>query len=635
MVANRSSNGRRWTRAWAAAAAVAALAGVATADQQLFTLQQPGAKEPPALTNLRPIEWGQLNFISTTDTHGWLAGHILESNYAADWGDYTSYLEHIRAIADEKGVDVIVVDSGDQHDGNGLSDATYPNGDLSQKILMMAPIDLMSIGNHELYKCEVTQQTYDVLAPHYGDRYITSNVDIMLPNGTWASIGSRYYQFTTKNQGFNVMTFGFLFDFKLNCNNSRVTPVEDVVKAPWFQSALLTPNIDIFVVFGHFPIRFWPEMWAVHRAIRAVHRTIPIQFFGGHSHVRDFSVLDGRATALQAGRFLETTGWVSINGLTHSADLVEEPGWAPPLNYSRRYLDFNTRSLSVHTNTTLGPDGTFSTPKGRAISEKIAEYRQRLNLTHVLGCVPHDYLLEKAEYPGEGSLLTLLEENVLKQLVPFETERKTNSRLIFINSGSLRFDMYGGQFTVDSGYIVSPFSNQWLYIPDMDYRVARAILAQLNDLDYILGLELATSVSRTLKVRAQNLGADFDRKVYETVRAQQIAYNPDDELLTTGYLTIDDKGMDGDDTPHKPNPLYYLPNAIAAEDNFPKWTDPALVDVVFLDFMKPFILDALKKIDPKTPAESWTVDNYGGKTVKLMLQDYVENNWGTDCFDKP
>lgn len=50
---------------------------------------------------------------------GWLAGHLLETSYAADWGDYTSFIEHIKTMADEKGVDVIVVDDGDQHDGNG------------------------------------------------------------------------------------------------------------------------------------------------------------------------------------------------------------------------------------------------------------------------------------------------------------------------------------------------------------------------------------------------------------------------------------------------------------------------------------------------------------------------------------
>lgn len=38
---------------------------------------QPGAIAPVAAP-LRDLTWGQLNFLHTTDTHGWLAGHLLE-----------------------------------------------------------------------------------------------------------------------------------------------------------------------------------------------------------------------------------------------------------------------------------------------------------------------------------------------------------------------------------------------------------------------------------------------------------------------------------------------------------------------------------------------------------------------------
>lgn len=38
---------------------------------------QPSASDPiPA--PLRDLTWGQLNFLHTTDTHGWLAGHLQE-----------------------------------------------------------------------------------------------------------------------------------------------------------------------------------------------------------------------------------------------------------------------------------------------------------------------------------------------------------------------------------------------------------------------------------------------------------------------------------------------------------------------------------------------------------------------------
>ena len=46
---------------------------------------QPSAPDPiPA--PLRDLEWGQLNFLHTTDTHGWLAGHLQEyGNRIREW----------------------------------------------------------------------------------------------------------------------------------------------------------------------------------------------------------------------------------------------------------------------------------------------------------------------------------------------------------------------------------------------------------------------------------------------------------------------------------------------------------------------------------------------------------------------
>lgn len=38
---------------------------------------QPEAPEPVAAP-MRDLEWGQINFIHTTDTHGWHGGHLQE-----------------------------------------------------------------------------------------------------------------------------------------------------------------------------------------------------------------------------------------------------------------------------------------------------------------------------------------------------------------------------------------------------------------------------------------------------------------------------------------------------------------------------------------------------------------------------
>ena len=72
---------------------------------------QPGAPNATALPR-SPLAWGQLNFLHTTDTHGWLEGHLKEANYGADWGDYVSFTKRMKDKADSLGVDLLLIDTG-------------------------------------------------------------------------------------------------------------------------------------------------------------------------------------------------------------------------------------------------------------------------------------------------------------------------------------------------------------------------------------------------------------------------------------------------------------------------------------------------------------------------------------------
>lgn len=56
---------------------------IAVAAATLATIahgSQPGAPAPVAAP-MRELEWGQINFLHTTDTHGWLGGHLQEYVY--------------------------------------------------------------------------------------------------------------------------------------------------------------------------------------------------------------------------------------------------------------------------------------------------------------------------------------------------------------------------------------------------------------------------------------------------------------------------------------------------------------------------------------------------------------------------
>jgi hypothetical protein len=103
------------------------------------------------------------------------------------------------------------------------------------------------------------------------------------------------------------MSFGVLFDFTGNSNVSKVIKAADMIKQQWFIDAVNFPQpIDLFLVIGHNPIRTTVSsstLGLLHNTIRSARPTVPIQIFGGHTHIRDFQVYDDSSTGLEAGMF--------------------------------------------------------------------------------------------------------------------------------------------------------------------------------------------------------------------------------------------------------------------------------------------------------------------------------------------
>jgi 2',3'-cyclic-nucleotide 2'-phosphodiesterase (5'-nucleotidase family) len=111
------------------------------------------------------------------------------------------------------------------------------------------------------------------------------------------------------------------------------------------------------VVVGHTPLRDTPgsEYEVFLSAIRAHLPYIPVQFFGGHSHIRDFRKYDSHAHGIESGRYLETLGWISM-------DLDD-------FKVDRRYIDNNLRGYRFHLG--LDAEQEFDTDEGKEISAEI------------------------------------------------------------------------------------------------------------------------------------------------------------------------------------------------------------------------------------------------------------------------
>lgn len=541
----------------------------------------------------RNLTWNDINFVHTTDTHGWYSGHINQPLYHANWGDFISFTTHLRRIAHSRNQDLLLIDSGDRHDGNGLSDITSPNGLKSTPIFIKQDYDLLTIGNHELYLWENSKQEYETVVNHFQDKYVCSNVDIRLDNGLFVPLGLKYKYFTTPIRGIRVLAFGFLFDFKRFNSGTRVTPMAETIHEPWFQEAL-KHEVDLIIIVGHTPISHnWGEFYQVHQYLRQFFPDTIIQYFGGHSHIRDFTVFDSLSTGLQSGRYCETVGWTSVN--LDKADL----NLPVRQRFSRSYIDFNTDSFKYHTNL----DKEFDTAKGKLVSKLIRETRKELKLDTLIGYVKTNYYVDYVPIDHPKSIFNLLALKILKTL----PKSKHEERITIINTGSIRYDLYKGPYTIDSKFIVSPFENIWVNIT-VPKSVATKVAAKLNDADYI-------SASR-LKPPHQ-----YDLQVQDLGTSPHQAHFDMQEKLPKGYVTHDDFGADGDDTLHRAVVNFPVPNVIQSVEINDEVDSP--VNLVFYSFITPNIIWALKELNFSTEQ---VPTPYSDIYLGTLLNEFVANN---------
>ncbi|KAH6960444.1 hypothetical protein HG530_008301 [Fusarium avenaceum] len=587
---------------------------------------QPGAMAPVP-GPMRNLTWGQINFIHTTDTHGWIGGHFQEPQYSADWGDYISFTKHMRQQADDAGADVLVIDTGDRVEGNGLYDASTPKGLFQYDIYAEADVDIICTGNHELYKAYSADMEHNTTVPNYKGKYLASNLDYIDPKtGDRVPQAQRYRKFKTKNQGLEIVAFGFLFDFTGNANNTVVQPVEDTIKEDWFQKAI-REKPDLFVVIGHVGLRM-QEFKVIYTAIRKQNWHIPIAFFGGHAHVRDAVKYDSQAFAMASGRYFETIGWMSIDGISKSSN--KEVETAASTTFTRRYIDNNLYGLHYHTGLNAT---TFPTTDGKRVSQMITRARKALQLDYKFGCAPKTLWMTRTKHTAEDSIYYWISKHVLPDIIT-RKDRKNKATLALFNTGGIRFDIFKGGFTRDSTFAVSPFTSGFKYIPDVPYKAASKVIDLLNSAGRIFaenGADVKFMASPEHMFPTPAMKAQFEKNMDEDEEPRlELRSFLDKPGLTAGYTTKDDIGTDGDDTIHEPIKTYQQPNCIQAEIAMPKDGEPETVDFVFLDFLQPWVIPALKLAGAGDYSDA-NVERYIQGSFTYYLSDWIAKNWQGDC----
>ncbi|RDX45298.1 hypothetical protein OH76DRAFT_1358128 [Lentinus brumalis] len=569
----------------------------------------------------RPLEWGDVNIIHTTDSHGWLLGHqktpFPEPNYSGDLGDFASFVTHMKQLALEKDVDLLLVDSGDIHDGAGVSDGFPPggvDGHESSKFLFELPYDVMAIGNHELYLYDVTYDMHKTFVPQLNGRYLSSNANITLldDSGQTVSVpvGDRYVKFTTR-KGRKVTSLGVIFDFTGNDVNTTVQKVEDMVKEHWFAEAI-EEEPDFFLLAGHMPVATSDNWPTVFNAIRAVHPTTPILILGGHTHIRDCVQYDGRSMALESGRYMETVGWMSAK--------FDQKGSTKNLTFSRRYLDPNRVTYEYHSGRS---NATFDTQQGISITKGLNDLAEQFNLSMLFGTAPHSYLLSGAPYPSDDSLLSLYAEALTYSLTVNNT-RADIPHIMIATAGSQRYDIYAGPFTKNDQLTVSPRSNSFWYIPNVPLSIARQVLSTMN--------APATSNRRREMVEERYARGDVDvqyRAWLAEMGRRASAYGVerrDNENATLGYVTSDSCPGIGDDVAHTPVPVFPQPDYTGS--NAPTGLpDDTPIDLVFDDYSQDDCLIALNALQSDKVYTDADALPYSDVVAKDVYGIYAQKYW--------
>ncbi|WAQ82282.1 hypothetical protein PtA15_2A599 [Puccinia triticina] len=614
---------------------------VLACNDHLQKRSQPSASPPPGAPN-RELEWGDLNILHTTDSHVRSFGHLKseqpEPNYSGDFGDFHSFVQRMKKKASQKGVDLLVVDSGDLHDGNGLCDAEpyvhpgTPRGTTLTKIFTRVPYDILAIGNHELYDPAIAQSMHDNFAPSWNGSYLTSNVNITT-SGTSVPLGSRYRKFVTE-QGRKVTAFGILFHFTGNAKGTVVQPPSELVKEPWFKEAI-RDKPDVFLLAGHMGVQD-PNWKRVLATIRDMHPEVPVIILGGHFHIRDCRQLDDRSMSLASGRYMETLGWMSLSGL-------DKPGEKP--EFSRRYLDANPVTYEFHAGQ------QYDTSEGVETSNELTRAAQEFDIHRRFGVAPHSFFGYRVPSTSNDSLSYLFTgpDGVLQTTV--KNPQRSNPMLGIVHSTSLRADLYAGNFTVNDQFITMPFNNSFQYVPDVPRVTAEKILGNLNGGSRAQNKEEPSQLRRHLETEEDvprdesfHLGHDVDDYYLAWIRLQHEEHHYRQSILASrsgsettsasyGYVTKDQCPGYGDDVIHTPLPVAHHTSYVAT--TIPDDSSD-LIDVVFDSFIAKWVLPALNQARAMTVSslphrnKNYTMEDvkeYSPLKTNQVLGIYAESKW--------
>jgi hypothetical protein len=273
-------------------------------------------------------------------------------------------------------------------------------------------------------------------------RHVSSNI---IMSDTKQPLSNLYTVLEGKHS--TVLVFGFIYNLLNPSLVVTVQHVEKVVKQKWFKRVLTQEvHYDAILVMAHMGTDD-PSVKVIRDEIRMhVGDKVPIQFITGHTHHRRYALVDDLSASFEAGRYLDTVGFVSFP----TGGTVELAGGNATHLFQHVFLDANVETLQE---TLMTPE--LATPLGEEVSGFIQRTQRSLGLDKKIGCAPQDYYVNRS-LEEEDSLWRLYRDEV----VPTQLgEGRSTHRAILVHQGSWRYDLLEGDDLVyDDIVSVSPFS---------------------------------------------------------------------------------------------------------------------------------------------------------------------------------
>eukprot|EP00537_Pseudo-nitzschia_pungens_P000999 CAMPEP_0172360748 /NCGR_PEP_ID=MMETSP1060-20121228/4723_1 /TAXON_ID=37318 /ORGANISM="Pseudo-nitzschia pungens, Strain cf. cingulata" /LENGTH=847 /DNA_ID=CAMNT_0013082823 /DNA_START=543 /DNA_END=3086 /DNA_ORIENTATION=+ len=410
--------------------------------------------------------------------------------------------------------DIFLVNNGDFIHGTGLSRMIDGQNDPSALVPLLEkmPYDAVNVGNHELY----SKKNIDAMTraggyvDWWGDRYLTSNIHAVDHNNNnknsnnnnkdnnknsnnnnsnnnnsnnknsnnnnnnnnklAPALGNRYKILHGSNGGSRLLAFGFLYDMPDYAPDAGIwiEDVESVIEQEWFRQALTEERYDAILVLAHMDL-VDPLVETIRAGIRMfIGDGTPVVFVTGHTHYRGVKQLDDLTMTVEAGRYLDTVGFVSFPRkesirTEHAASL-----------FKHAFVDANRRVLFEETlGFSRAEDG--DTPNGRDLSVFIDRTRDKLGLSKEIGCAPQSYFVERRVDDPE-SLWGLYKDLVIPSIFSVQqtmatieeeaTHTKDNLPMaMLLSRDDWRYDLLdNAPLIVDDVVAVAPFNDTVVHL---------------------------------------------------------------------------------------------------------------------------------------------------------------------------